>query len=843
MIHPLSVSMVIWLAVSGLFIIPGQTQEELMAEGREAMEAEDYRTAEAAYRRVIQIDPRNVAALHRLARLYATAEDPDFSDGKLAVELALMALDDAGDDPEIIETLALGYFVQNKFDRAIHECQRCIDLNPREPAYFRQLKKFAMTWMARLEMTHQGREVPDMARAAFYLGKAHFHLGELDEALAALNRAYRSGGPRKEVCLYLARAKAASGDPEPAVEIIQSLGEEYAQDAELLFEMGKVLWDAGNQEGAASVLEDAYGLDPDLDGLRQELGALYLDTNKHVKAALMLQEAYENLDRNDPLASKEEAEILYFMARALAGGGEPVDGMARLLEALSIRPDLPDGAELLERLYEQEFGDLRGFRKYLASMTEAEVVLFDEAATEAGITATGRPAFGDFDDDGDADLLIAGSRLFENNGRGRFKEVTKEAGLEGADGDAGLFGDYDNDGDLDIYVVVSRAGFREKLYQNNGRRGFKDVSEEAGYPSDVSPTRGAVFGDVNRDGFLDIFLANGLDEDDEPDGEYLDTLLVNDGHGGFKDATEDGGIRAGGGRCGQGAFMADYDNDGDLDVYVANSRLGPNALWVNSGDGRFVDRAVEIGLAGREDSGRYGNSSTAVFGDVDGDGDLDLFVANRAEPRNLLFADASMFYLNTGMPAFRFQNQSRLAGVRFDPDHFQSAFADLNNDGYLDLFITSDRAGEYSRLYLGRGDGTFREVSWISGTVVENGRGCAFADVDRDGDLDLFVEGEKRPHLFINQGNDHHWFGLKLVGSGCNGTAIGARVTLDYGMRSQTREISGGRGGACQDDMVIHFGLGTHKGKVSASIQWPDGRTDFASNLKPDRVHVIKSGK
>ncbi|MHC4944950.1 MAG: CRTAC1 family protein [Planctomycetota bacterium] len=843
MIHPLSVSMIIWLAASGLFMTQGQTQEELLAKGKEAVEAEDYRTAENAYRRVIQTDPRNVEALHRLARMYATASDPDYSDGKLSVELALMALDDSGDNPEIIDTLAMGYFAQNKFDRAIHECQRCIILNPYEPFYYRQLKKIAMTWMARLEMTHQGREVPEKARAAFYLGKAHFHLDEVDDALAALNRAYRTGGPRKDVCLYLARAKAALGDPEPAVEIIQSLGDDYTQDAELLFELGKVLWAAGNQEGATSVLEDAYSLDPDLEGLREELGALYLDTNKHVKAALMLQEAYENLDRSDPLAPEQEAEILYFMSRALAGGGEPVDGMMRLLEALSIKPDLANGENLLLTLYEQEFGSPKGYKRYLASLVGPEVVIFEEASKAAGITSTGRPAFGDYDGDGDPDLLLSGSRLFMNNGRGKFKEVTQEAGLEKADGDGGIFGDYDNDGDLDIYVVVNRAGFREKLFRNDGRQGFKDVSEEAGYPSDVAPTRAAVFGDVNRDGYLDLFLANGTGEGDQEREEYFDTLLLNDGRGGFKDATEEAGISEAPRLCGQGAVMADYDNDGDLDIYVANSKLGSNVLWVNSGKGRFEEEAGALGLAGREDSGRYGNSSSAAFGDVDGDGDLDLFVANRAEPRNLLFADTSLFYLNTGMPTFRFQNQSRIAGVKYDPGHYQSAFTDLNNDGSLDLYITCNQAGQSSRLYLGRGDGTFRDVSWISGTVVRDARGCAFADVDLDGDQDLFVEGAKRPYLYLNQGNGNHWLGLRLVGSGSNATAIGARVTLDYGMLSQSREVSGGRGSACQDDMVVHFGLGAHKGKVSASIQWPDGRTTFAGNLKPDRVHIIKAGR
>ncbi|MBU0753745.1 MAG: VCBS repeat-containing protein, partial [Planctomycetes bacterium] len=634
-----SICMTIFFLCTLFFMIPveAQTQDTRLMDAETAFDAGDYQKAEAVLRKMIQEDPHCVRALDLLARLYATAADPDFFDGKTAVELALMALDDDPDNPEIIATLAQGYFAQNKFAQAAHEFNRAFELNPLELNYARQVKKVATTWLARLSMNAPNRDTIEKAQAAFTLGQADLHLGEIDDAVEVLDKAYKMGSPTKDVCIWLARAMRLAGNPEPAVEILQGLGERAAQDAEVLFELGQVLAAAADFDGARSCMEEAYGLNPELPGLCKALGALDLDTNKPIQAVILLKEAMDHLDRDDLFVQDKEAEILYLTARALAGGDELDEAVTYLLDALSLKADLSGASEFLEALYTRRAGSMKGFEAYITSLAGDGVVRFSETSREAGVDATGSPTFGDYDGDGDPDLLLNGSRLFENDGRGRFKEVTAEQGLTEAGGDAGIFGDYDNDGDLDCFVLVRKQGFREKLYRNDQRHGFKDVSEEAGYPSDVAPTQGAAFGDLNRDGWLDLYLANGGVWDGPGEGEFSDTLLLGNGKGGFENATSAAGLDKVTRKCSQGVCLWDYDNDGDLDGYVTNARMGQNLLLRNRGDGTFEVPGDSLGLAGCEEMGRFGDSAGTACGDVDNDGDLDLIVANRVEPRKALY--------------------------------------------------------------------------------------------------------------------------------------------------------------------------------------------------------------
>jgi len=131
----------------------------------------------------------------------------------------------------------------------------------------------------------------------------------------------------------------------------------------------------------------------------------------------------------------------------------------------------------------------------------------------------------------------------------------------------------------------------------------------------------------------------------------------------------------------------------------------------------------------------------------------------------------------------------------------------------------------------------------VAGLAVKNASDCAVADFDLDGDLDLFVAANEKPMLFLNESHLHHWIGIRLMGQSCNGSGIGARVTVDFGTRCQTREVLGGRRAVCQDEMTLLFGLGEHKGRVGISVQWPDGRSSFESGLKPDKYHLLKGKK
>jgi tetratricopeptide (TPR) repeat protein len=817
--------------------------EELLIVAEGAMEVEDYGSASDVLREIIRIDPHHVGALHTLARLYATASEPKFFDGGMAVELALLALDDAPEDPEIIDTLAMGYFALNKFERAVQEILRCIALNPYEPYYARQLKKFAKTWLGRLDIAFPNREVRDKARARFYLGRASYHLNLMEEAARDLEVAFKIGGPEAEVCLYLAKTLNALGDSERAIEVIQSLEENILESPELLSEVGLAFQAIGNPEGALICFKDAYDLDPDFSGLRMNLGKLYLDQGKHVKAVIVLKEALEHLDKTTRFAHQEEAQILFTLGMTLAGAGELEDGMQHIFDALQRVPDLPEAEKRLQTYYIQRFKSLEGFKTYFLNLGPEDSVFFVEAAQKAGLDRTGLPAFGDFDGDGDSDLLLSGSMLFENDGQGRFTDVTDKMGLSDTGGVGGIFGDYDNDGDLDIFVLVGEKRRRDRLYRNEGRRGFKDISEEAGHPSDLVPSQAAAFGDLNIDGYLDLYLANGSPPTQEGQGGFPDSIFLGGEEGRFVNGGSSSGIGSLLALCARGVTLGDYDNDGDLDIFVANDRLQPNRFFHNEGDGSFTERARTLHLAGFAQQRRFGNTLGAVFGDVDGDGDLDLFVANRAEPRTLRYADTSMLYINQGRPDYSFLPGWEGSGLLYGPDQVQPAFADVNNDGHLDLYVVSHAPGQIAMLYLGGGDGTFSNVTWLSGVGVESAQGCAFADVDGDGDQDLFVAGQDRPFLFLNQGSANHWVAFRLMGRSCNGTAIGARITVDYESRSQVREISGGRGFACQDDMTVHMGLGTYNGRLSVSIQWPDGRNQFMTGLKADKIHILQGKK
>jgi len=811
---------------------------ELLSGAREAYQQEDYKAAVDACKEVIMADPHNVEALHCLARLYATASDPEFYDGKLAVELALMADDDCPNDPEIIDTLAMGYFAQNKFEHAIRECLRCSELNPYEPFYYLQLKKFARTWKARLKIQHPGRQVPETAQASYYLGRAFFHLGELDDAAVELERVFEYGTEEPGILSYLAKTMIALDDPVRAKEVLLSLGDSLAENPKMLLELGRVCFAAGDFEKAGLRLEQARALDDDLDGLSLILGRVYLELGRWIKAVIVLKEAQDAVDKSDLFAFEKEAEILYFIGKALASAGELDDGIRHLLDAVSLKPGFSAGERDLLSLCVRKFGSSEHVREHLAKLKHAHVPLFIETTEKAGLGRPGTPAFGDYDWDGDPDLLISGSRLYENDGHGRFKDVTDNAGLSLSGGDGGVFGDYDNDGDLDLFITVNISGMRDRLLRNDGRRGFTDASEEAGFPTDLAPTSGVAFCDVNNDGHLDLYLANGGKPGGSAGGDHNDSLFFGKGDGAFENATKESGISDLPARCTSGVAMADADNDGDPDLFVTNTDLEPNGFYENNGNGVFTEGLPD--LCGSGHRGRYSNSVGAVFGDVDGDGDLDLFVSNSVEPGKLFYSNRSRLCLNTGRPLYGYTDNFDHSGVLFAPGHAQPAFADVNNDGHLDLLLASSAPDRFSRLYLGNGNGTFTDVTWISNILVRGAGSAAFADVNLDGHMDVFLGGKNRSHLFCNQGNENHWIELRLEGDGCDVSAIGARVTLDYGSGSQIREVSGGRGPAVQDMMMVHFGLGSYDGKVSVSIQWPDGRSGFYTGLKADSIHKIK---
>ncbi|MGQ9677760.1 MAG: FG-GAP-like repeat-containing protein [bacterium] len=459
-----------------------------------------------------------------------------------------------------------------------------------------------------------------------------------------------------------------------------------------------------------------------------------------------------------------------------------------------------------------------------------------------------RVAWGDFNNDGFEDLLLNGCRLFRNDSGVRFTEVTDSVGLSGIRGRGGIWGDFNNDGWLDIYV--SGVDTVDYLMENHSGK-FVDVTNTRGAPTDPYPTEGVGTADFDQDGWLDIYCANY--ENWETRTYYPDRLYKND-NGAFCDVTEHAGIVTlySENLAGRGVNWGDYDGDGYPDCYVSNYRLCPNYLWHNNSNGTFDNLAPELGVAGNEVKGYFGHSIGATWVDYDNDGDLDLFVANLAHPRYIEFSNRSMLYENRGPKAKpQFIDRRAQLGIRYEETHSDPAWGDIDNDGDLDLFVTSIYEGRRSFLYLNQlvpnpqptidfGNCQFREATYLSGTRTYNGWGCAFADYDNDGDLDLVVGSSSGLKLFRNDTrNENHWLKVKVIGTKHNAAGIGTQVVVYQGKKRYLREVQGGKGTTTQNSLIQHFGLGSSKQPVTIEVRFgPDSKT-IIKNVLPDQLIVV----
>jgi tetratricopeptide (TPR) repeat protein len=476
---------------------------------------------------------------------------------------------------------------------------------------------------------------------------------------------------------------------------------------------------------------------------------------------------------------------------------------------------------------------------------------FTDITDSAGLAGRreSRVAWGDYDNDGFEDLLLNGCRLLHNDSGAGFTAVTESVGLADASGRGGVWADFDNDGWLDFWM--SAAGGPDRLWRNCRGR-FVDVTTQVGSPADTLPTEGAAWADFDSDGWVDLYCANY--ENWAAHSYYADRLWQNR-HGRFADATERAGISPPYGidLAGRGVNWGDFDDDGDPDCYVANYRLCENLLWENAGCGRFSDQAGRLGIAGDEVDGWYGHTIGAEWADFDNDGDLDLFTADLAHPRYIEFSNRSRLYENQGPgPVPRFRDRRADVGIRYEETHSDPAWADVDNDGDLDLYVTSIYEGRRSFLYeskllpsngsfAGPRPRAFTEVTWLSGTRCYNGWGCAFADFDNDGDEDLVVGSGSGLRLFRNDTrNGNHWLKVRVVGRRANRAGIGCRVTVNRGGSTLVREVEGGKGTTSQNSLVQHFGLGSSPDPVDVTVRFGPGRTQTLRRVTVDRLIVVK---
>ena len=387
---------------------------------------------------------------------------------------------------------------------------------------------------------------------------------------------------------------------------------------------------------------------------------------------------------------------------------------------------------------------------------------------------------------------------------------------------ADIFADYDNDGHLDAYHYKNS----QRLRHNKWNGIFQDqTSLLPTIPSTVS--LGAAWGDFNGDGFVDLYV--GGYEIWESQQEYPDTMLLNRGGKSFEIHWVQPSIRRA-----RGISTADFDEDGDLDIYASNYRLQPNGLWVNDGKGNITDQAAARGATG-------GNSHTigSAWGDIDNDGHFDIFVANFSHPGQM-----PAVFLRNGGPSsgYKFQQMRALSGSDWQESYASAALGDMDNDGDLDLYFTTVYGGDAPRMY--RNDGNWNFVN-MTGEVGLADRGstyqAAWADVDNDGDLDLATDGQ----IFRNNlNNSNRWLKVRLEGDGktVNRAAIGAQVRAFVGGQIISRQVNTGTGQGNQNDLTLHFGLGKHSGKVRIKVTWPGGKVDTL-NVATNQTIDVRFGK
>jgi hypothetical protein len=498
-------------------------------------------------------------------------------------------------------------------------------------------------------------------------------------------------------------------------------------------------------------------------------------------------------------------------------------------------------------------------------------------------TMAGGVAIFDYNNDGNLDVFFTNgadirtlqktsskyaNRLFENDGKGNFKDVTARAGLAGSGFDNGVaVGDYDNDGYKDLFVGGVHGSH---LYHNNGDGTFTDVTAKAGLnrpDTQYGPlwSVGGAWLDVNNDGLLDLFVVNYLAWDirtEQPceagPGKFdychpkfykptPNQLFLNNGDGTFRDISAESGIRAHPGK-GMGAGIADYDLDGLIDIFVTNDKMY-NSLFHNKGGGKFEEIAFEAGVALSE-NGQFISGMGLDFKDIDNDGYPDIaFVA----------LDNEMFpvFRNLGKGGFADVTQaSGMTRLSAPMAGYSPTLADFDNDGWKDLFVTRGHVqslGYASRaqveqpntVFQNLGGLTFRALTAEAGLTAQPARrhrGSAVGDLNHDGRLDVVATALSAPaEIWIHDSlGGNHWLELALEGTKSNRDGIGARIKVVAGGKAQYNHVSFAAGYASSSAGPVHFGLGRNTSAETVEIRWPSGIVQELKDVAADRVITAK---
>ena len=543
------------------------------------------------------------------------------------------------------------------------------------------------------------------------------------------------------------------------------------------------------------------------------------------------------------------------------------------------------------------------------ALPQLPVPHFEDVGAAAGLTVphnatpeqryilesmSGGVGFIDCDNDGNLDIITVNGTSVDRYHQGgdpmitlyhqdtdpkssdlKFRDITKEAGLTRKGWGMGVsVADFDNDGWQDIYVTGYGGNV---LYRNLGNCKFEDVTDKAGLRVGGFST-GASWGDFDRDGFVDLFVPRYVSIDsnklpqfgsDEKTCKFRgipvqcgpwglpgesDFLFRNKGDGTFEDVSRKAGVDDPKHYFGMQGVWADYDNDGWPDLYVAND-AGPNYLYHNKHDGTFEEVGLLSGAALSGD-GQEEGSMGVDFGDIDHDGLLDIIVSEFTEQPDLLFWNRG-----TALGFTDISWSSHIAQPSYPLVGWGTGFFDMDNDGWLDLFVANGHV--YPQMDLVKGgvpyrqpvllfrnhrDRTFDDVTTLSSLdklPPEARRGAAFGDVNNDGKVDILILNVGRPPtLLINrtEGTGHAAL-FKLLGTKSNKAAIGARVTVTTSAFVQFNEVRSGSSYLSQNDLRLHFGFGQETLIDTTEVTWPSGKKDVIQNLPTDFIYTIVEGE
>lgn len=476
---------------------------------------------------------------------------------------------------------------------------------------------------------------------------------------------------------------------------------------------------------------------------------------------------------------------------------------------------------------------------------EDEEYTFHNVSEDAGLGSLGNMAWGDYNNDGWEDLLTGGKTLYRNNGDGTFEDVSDDAGIVANNpARSGTWGDFDNDGWLDFYAINSSYDTDDRLYRNNGDGTFEMVNEHYWLIQGRTPSGACGWGDVNNDGFLDLYVANSENWNDGNPIYYRDYFFAYIPEAEvFADITPRDIARNS--HYGRSVAWCDFDFDDDMDVYISNYRLHPNYLLVNQGDLEFEDEADDRGVRGNQQMGAYGHTIGSCWGDFDNDGDFDLLVGNFAHPWGLAYQDKVMLCENSGAPDYVFEDIREESGIRYCETVFGPSWGDYDNDGFLDLFISAVYDGRQPFMYRNLGNRTFEITNYVTGFHgrAYNTSGVSWCDYDHDGDLDLAIAGGNGG-LFENRSSEGYYFELVLNGTEANNHfAFGSYASVHAGDLHLLRQVEGGSGSeGCQNMMALHYGLGENSHIDSLVIKWLGGETERFYDIEVDQRAVALQG-